>query len=138
MAISSKLSFLVSFLVLFYVTQAQLGQLGASRRKFGDQSRCRIDRLNALRPSRRIESEAGVTEYYDESEDQLECAGVSVLRTRIEPNGLHLPSYSNSPSLIYVLQGFLLSLLLISYFLYLLITKFSSCMLHPNNRLCVR
>ncbi|KAF3328034.1 Glutelin type-A 1 [Carex littledalei] len=102
----SKVSFLVTFLVLFYVTQAQLGQLGASRRKFGDQrSRCRIDRLNALRPSQRIESEAGVHELYDENEDQLECAGVSVLRTRIERNGLHLPSYYNSPSLIYVLKG---------------------------------
>ncbi|KAJ4784360.1 12S seed storage globulin 2 [Rhynchospora pubera] len=100
-----KLSFLVSFLVLSYVAQAQLGQLGASRRKFGSQNRCRIDRLNALRPSRRTESEAGVTEYYDESEDQLECAGVSVLRARIEPNGLYLPSYLNSPSLVYVLRG---------------------------------
>lgn len=106
----SKVSFLVTFLVLFYVTQAQLGQLGASRRKFGDQrSKCRIDRLNALRPSQRIESEAGVHELYDENEDQLQCAGVSVLRARIERNGLHLPSYYSSPSLIYVLRGLFLT-----------------------------
>ncbi|XP_072962599.1 cocosin 1-like [Typha angustifolia] len=67
--------------------------------------RCRIDSLEALEPSRRVESEAGVTEYYDENSDQLQCAGVSVMRERIEPNGLLLPSYSNSPRLVYILQG---------------------------------
>ncbi|TVU43540.1 hypothetical protein EJB05_10019, partial [Eragrostis curvula] len=66
----------------------------------------RLDRpLRALEPTRRVESEAGATEFYDERDAQLSCAGLSAARIRIQRNGLMLPSYSNSPRLVYVLQG---------------------------------
>ncbi|KAF8388232.1 hypothetical protein HHK36_026898 [Tetracentron sinense] len=44
-------------------------------RPFRGQSECRIESLSALEPSRRIESEAGVTEFWDENNEQLDCAG---------------------------------------------------------------
>lgn len=53
----------------------------------------------------RIESEAGVSEIWDETEQQFECAGVSPERHTIQPNGLILPSYSNYPTLNYIIQG---------------------------------
>ncbi|CAK7346396.1 unnamed protein product [Dovyalis caffra] len=69
------------------------------------QSQCQLDRLNALKPDNRIKSEAGVTESWDPNHDQFQCAGVAILRRTIEPNGLLLPSYSNAPQLIYIVQG---------------------------------
>lgn len=77
-----------------------------SSRGFGpDQRACRFEQLSALEPSRRVQSEAGVTEYYQENNEQLRCAGLSVLRRIIEPRGLRLPVYSNTPSLVYITQG---------------------------------
>ncbi|KAL5229982.1 hypothetical protein ABZP36_028758 [Zizania latifolia] len=72
-----------------------------------EQQRCdRIDsRLRALEPTRRVDSEAGTTEFYDERDGHLSCAGVSAARITIQPNGLLLPSYSNSPRLAYIVQG---------------------------------
>ncbi|XP_040382642.1 cocosin 1-like [Oryza brachyantha] len=66
----------------------------------------RIDRrIRALEPTRRVDSEAGHTEFYDERDGQLACAGVTAARITIQQNGLLLPSYSNSPRLAYVVQG---------------------------------
>ncbi|OVA02398.1 11-S seed storage protein [Macleaya cordata] len=73
----------VCSLILFHGCLAQIEQQqqwGGShqqkqQRQFRDQSECRIQSLQALEPSRRIESEAGVTEHFDENEEQLECAG---------------------------------------------------------------
>ncbi|XP_019709418.1 cocosin 1 isoform X1 [Elaeis guineensis] len=91
---TSTASLLSFFLCLLLLCHSSLSQ-----------RECRLDRLNTLQPTRRVESEAGVTEYFDEKDDQLQCAGVSVRRRTIEPNGLLLPSYSSSPRLIYILQG---------------------------------
>nr|XP_018683062.1 PREDICTED: glutelin type-A 2-like [Musa acuminata subsp. malaccensis] len=92
-------------LLLLHSAQAQLG--------FGQQettgqpggSRCRIERLSALEPTMRVPSEAGFTEYVDQNHEQFRCAGVAVHRRTILPRGLLLPSYSNAPSLVYVVQG---------------------------------
>lgn len=74
---------------------------------FDEQSGCgRIGRpLRVLEPTRRVDSEAGATEFYDERDGQLSCAGVSAARIQIQRNGLLLPSYSNSPRLVYIIQG---------------------------------
>nr|CAA54152.1 12s globulin [Avena sativa] len=66
---------------------------------------CKFDRLQAFEPLRQVRSQAGVTEYFDEQNEQLRCTGVSVIRRVIEPQGLLLPQYHNAPGLVYLLQG---------------------------------
>ncbi|KAJ4758474.1 Glutelin type-B 5 [Rhynchospora pubera] len=104
------ISSLLCFLVLHRSCTAQLSFGGQSSwqspRGFGyGQRACRFENLQALEPSRRVQHEAGITEYYDENNEQLRCAGLSVRRRTIEPRGLRLPAYSNAPSLVYIKQG---------------------------------
>ncbi|KAJ4821022.1 Glutelin type-B 5 [Rhynchospora pubera] len=104
------ISSLLCILVLLHGCAAQLASGGQSPwqapRGFGyGQRACRFENLQALEPSRRVQHEAGVTEYYDENNEQLRCAGLSVRRRTIEPRGLRLPAYSNAPSLVYIKQG---------------------------------
>jgi Cupin len=104
------LSFLLCFVVLFHGCVAQFSSVGQSswqtlRGPGYGQRACRFDRLEALEPSRRVQHEAGITEYYDENNEQLRCAGLSVRRRIINPRGLRLPAYSNTPSLVYIKQG---------------------------------
>ncbi|XP_057957546.1 cocosin 1-like [Malania oleifera] len=71
----------------------------------GFRTECRIDRLRALKPTRSVQSEAGETEYYDQDNKQLQCVGVAVIRLTIHLRGLLVPSYTNAPQLIHILQG---------------------------------
>ena len=71
----------------------------------GASRECRFDRLQAFEPLRKARSEAGVTEYFDERNEQFRCAGVFVIRRVIEPQGLVVPRYSNTPALAYIIQG---------------------------------
>uniref|UniRef100_A0ACD5VEH3 Uncharacterized protein n=1 Tax=Avena sativa TaxID=4498 RepID=A0ACD5VEH3_AVESA len=66
---------------------------------------CSFDRLQAFEPLRQVRSQAGITEYFDEQNEQFRCTGVSVIRRVIEPQGLLLPQYHNTPGLVYILQG---------------------------------
>ncbi|KAJ0809650.1 putative rmlC-like cupin domain superfamily, rmlC-like jelly roll protein [Helianthus annuus] len=75
---------------------------------FQQQNQCQIQRINALEPITRVQSEAGVTEVFDSNEQQFQCAGVEVIRHRIQPRGLLLPSYTNTPILFFVELGTLL------------------------------
>ncbi|KAL9997958.1 putative rmlC-like cupin domain superfamily, rmlC-like jelly roll protein [Helianthus debilis subsp. tardiflorus] len=75
---------------------------------YQQQNQCQIQRINALEPITRVQSEAGVTEVFDSNEQQFQCAGVEVIRHRIQPRGLLLPSYTNTPILFFVEQGTLL------------------------------
>ncbi|WCJ32141.1 11S globulin seed storage protein 1 [Euphorbia peplus] len=84
------------FLVVF--------QYGASAHH-SQRSECQLRGINAVEPSRKVQSDAGLTEIWDENESQFECAGVVALRHIINQRGLLLPHYSNGPKLIYVLQG---------------------------------
>nr|CAA47809.1 legumin (minor small) [Pisum sativum] len=68
-------------------------------------NQCQLDTINALEPDHRVESEAGLTETWNPNHPELKCAGVSLIRRTIDPNGLHLPSYSPSPQLIFIIQG---------------------------------
>ncbi|CAA7390488.1 unnamed protein product [Spirodela intermedia] len=76
-----------------------------AQRRLGDQSKCRLENLRAQDAHRRVESEAGVSEYWNNADQQFDCAGVAAVRHTIEPRGLLLPEFSNSPSLVYVVQG---------------------------------
>ncbi|PON62631.1 11-S seed storage protein [Parasponia andersonii] len=76
-----------------------------SQESFRQRNECQFDRLQALEPDNRIQAEAGVIESWNPNHDQFQCAGVAVTRSTIEPNGLHLPSYTNTPQLIYIVKG---------------------------------
>ncbi|KAI3982545.1 hypothetical protein MKX01_031284 [Papaver californicum] len=45
------------------------------RRYQAGQSQCQIENLNAQEPNTRFESEAGVTEFWDQNNEQFNCAG---------------------------------------------------------------
>lgn len=109
MAVSSSFLSSLLLLVLFHGSFAQFmfgGQAPwQSLRAPSGLRGCQFNRLEALNPTQRVRSEAGVTEYYEMTSDMLQCAGVSVRRTVIEPRGLLLPRYHNAPSLLYIVQG---------------------------------
>ncbi|KQK08275.1 12S seed storage globulin 1 [Brachypodium distachyon] len=103
---SSFLSYFCLFL-LFHGSMAQvLGQVSTwqSSRQGGSRD-CSFDRLQAIEPVTQVRSQAGLTEYFDEQNEQFRCAGVFVIRRVIEPRGLLLPRYHNTPGLVYILQG---------------------------------
>ncbi|OIT27793.1 PREDICTED: legumin B-like [Nicotiana attenuata] len=111
---SSLICFSLCFLFLFHGTFAQIFehqqvwqrmQQQQQHRALRSRTECRIERLNAQEPTRRFESEAGVTEFWDHTQEQFECAGVQAVRHEIRRNGLLLPYYSNTPQLIYIIQG---------------------------------
>lgn len=69
------------------------------------QNQCQIDQLQAREPDIQIECEAGRIESWDHYQNDFQCAGVAAQRITIEPNGLHLPSYTHSPQLMYIVKG---------------------------------
>ncbi|GMJ01308.1 CRUCIFERINA [Hibiscus trionum] len=97
----SLLSLSLSLLLLFNGCLAHPGP----EQEFQFQNECQINRLNAIQPTSRIQSEAGTTEWWNPNSQQLKCAGVSVMRHNVEPNGLVLPYFTNAPQLIYIVQG---------------------------------
>nr|AIO11048.1 11S globulin [Murraya paniculata] len=113
MASSSLLCFGLCFLVLFNACFAQIEQVTGitreerqqrqQRQRF--QTQCNFQNLNALEPQQKVESEAGVTEFWDQNNEQLQCANVAVFRHRIQQRGLLVPAYTNTPEIFYVVQG---------------------------------
>ncbi|KAJ4825719.1 hypothetical protein Tsubulata_001219 [Turnera subulata] len=102
----------LGLLVLVQSCFAQLEQIPRQqfrperqREMRSQQNECQLERITAQEPSRRFESEAGFTEIFNENDEQFRCAGVAVLRHTIQQRGLLLPSYSNTPKLVYVEQG---------------------------------
>ncbi|XP_050364480.1 prunin 1 Pru du 6.0101-like [Argentina anserina] len=69
------------------------------------QNHCQMDQLHAREPDIQIECEAGRIESWDHYQNDFQCAGVASQRVTIEPNGLHLPSYTHSPQLMYIVKG---------------------------------
>ncbi|MQM08003.1 hypothetical protein Taro_040854 [Colocasia esculenta] len=67
--------------------------------------RCRFRRLSANRPFRRIQSEGGYTELWNENDKQFKCAGVAAMRNTLRPQCLSLPNYSPQPRLVYIQKG---------------------------------
>ncbi|KAH9608863.1 hypothetical protein KSS87_002352 [Heliosperma pusillum] len=77
---------------------------GEGRQEFKG-NECQIDRLTALEPTNRIEAEGGVTEFWDSTDPQFRCSGVTVMRRTIQPNGLLLPSFTSASELRFYLAG---------------------------------
>ncbi|KAL6202125.1 hypothetical protein ACLB2K_025836 [Fragaria x ananassa] len=100
MAKHLALSFSLCLLVLFQGCLAIRQQCQSSQ-----QNVCMLNQIQAREPDNRIETEAGRIESWDYNQDDFQCAGVAVQRFTIERNGLHLPSYTNTPRLVYVVQG---------------------------------
>ncbi|KAM5563479.1 prunin 1 Pru du 6-like [Rosa sericea] len=100
MAKHLALAFSLCLLVLFHGCLARRQQSQSSQ-----QNECQLNQIQAREPDNRIETEAGRIESWDYNQDDLQCAGVAVQRITIERNGLHLPSYTNTPRLVYVVQG---------------------------------
>ncbi|CAL9778534.1 unnamed protein product, partial [Musa acuminata subsp. burmannicoides] len=95
-----------------HISRAQLGlgQQGAGEpwmnvHRYSRVSQCKIEKLSTLELTRRVPSEAGYTEYFDQYNEQLQCVGVSACRHTIQPRGLLLPSFSSAPRLVYIVQG---------------------------------
>ncbi|KAJ4825721.1 hypothetical protein Tsubulata_001222 [Turnera subulata] len=112
MASPTMLCVTLGLLVLVQSCFAQLEQMPRQqfrperqREMRSQQNECQLERITAQEPSRRFESEAGFTEIFNENDEQFRCAGVAVLRHTIQQRGLLLPSYSNTPKLVYVEQG---------------------------------
>nr|BAO50862.1 13S globulin [Fagopyrum esculentum] len=103
------LSFSLCLMVLSCSAQLWPWQKGqGSRPHLGHQQfqqQCDIQRLTASEPSRRVRSEAGVTEIWDHDTPEFRCAGFVAVRVVIQPGGLLLPSYSNAPYITFVEQG---------------------------------
>lgn len=101
------LSLALTLVVVFYTCSAQI-ELGSSQTRQQQQryqTQCNIQNLKAHQPQRRIQSEAGITEFWDNESDDFECANVVVVRHTIRSNGLLVPSFTNAPILVYVVQG---------------------------------
>ncbi|WJX12211.1 Legumin type B [Trifolium repens] len=92
---------LLSFSLLLFTSFA----IRSDRSEFDRFNQCQLDNINALEPDHRVESEAGLTETWNPNHPELQCTGVSLIKRTIDPNGLHLPSYSPSPQLIFIIQG---------------------------------
>ncbi|KAK9087389.1 hypothetical protein Syun_029783 [Stephania yunnanensis] len=100
---SSKLTLLGLFAVavLFHVGLAQQAGSCPGRQRYG-QCQCQIQKLQALRPSQRYESEGGLIEVWLQNNQQLQCAGVTLVRQTIRRNSFNFPGYNNAPKLTYV------------------------------------
>ncbi|KAL6217537.1 hypothetical protein ACLB2K_010754 [Fragaria x ananassa] len=100
MAKPIALAFSLCLLVLFHSCLAARQQSQSSQ-----QNECQLDQIQAREPDNRIETEAGRIESWNYNQDDFRCAGVAVQRITVERNGLHLPSYTHAPQLIYIVQG---------------------------------
>lgn len=113
-----------NFLLFLSLCLLVLSHNSLARQQKEQQSECQLDSLTARKPDNRYEFEAGVTESWDPNRDDFQCAGVAVFKRTIEPNGLLLPSYTNAPHLMYIVQG---TYIIISLYLsFVCVVKFSS------------
>ncbi|KAK1426776.1 hypothetical protein QVD17_15456 [Tagetes erecta] len=98
---ASKASLLLALSLLFTISLArQQHQLQQQQL-----NQCNIQNIQALEPYDIVQAEAGVTEIWDANNQQFQCAGVDFIRHRIQPGGLLLPSYVNTPILSFIEKG---------------------------------
>ncbi|GER29689.1 11S globulin seed storage protein 2 [Striga asiatica] len=96
--------FLASLLLSLLAASSAVAERGSSPR-LSRQQQCRFQRLTAAQPSRRIQSEGGLTELWEEREDQFQCAGVVAMRNTLKSHGLSLPNYHPTPRLVFIQKG---------------------------------
>lgn len=96
---------LLSSLCLSSLVFADSREEQQQHEKLREARQCRLKQLSASRPSQRIKSEGGVTELWDEFQDQFQCAGLAAFKNTVRPKALSLPHYSISSELVYVQKG---------------------------------
>ncbi|CAL5097187.1 unnamed protein product [Urochloa decumbens] len=64
-----------------------------------------FDKLQPLEPLPKLKAEAGTVEHFNDTNHQLSCAGVSLIRVVVDSRGLVLPSFTNGGALIYAIKG---------------------------------
>ncbi|XP_061341702.1 legumin A-like [Gastrolobium bilobum] len=77
----------------------------ASKEQQSQQNECQLERLQALKPDNRIESEGGLIETWNPNNKAFRCAGVALSRCTLQRNGLRRPFYTNAPQEIFIQQG---------------------------------
>lgn len=93
-------------LSLFLSLLSLAAPLGTRRSpQLSEAQQCRIRRISASQPSKRIVSEGGVTEQWDEQEDQFQCVGVAAQRNTLRPNSLSLPNFHPYPRMVFIERG---------------------------------
>ncbi|CAK9323542.1 unnamed protein product [Citrullus colocynthis] len=98
----------LAILLCFVACESLVSAQESERRRFRfttEAQQCKLDRIQVRPPSRRIESEGGITELWDEADEEFQCAGVGAIRNLIRPNSLSLPKFHNAPMLVYIEQG---------------------------------
>uniref|UniRef100_A0A8I6WH70 Cupin type-1 domain-containing protein n=2 Tax=Hordeum vulgare subsp. vulgare TaxID=112509 RepID=A0A8I6WH70_HORVV len=103
-----SLSFYFCIFLLCHGSMAQLFGMSSNpwqSCRQGGFRECTFNRLQASTPLRQVRSHAGLTEYFDDQNEQFRCIGVSVIRRVIEPRGYLLPRYHNTHGLVYIIQG---------------------------------
>ncbi|GJT75318.1 11S globulin seed storage protein G3-like protein [Tanacetum coccineum] len=98
---ASKASLLILFSFLLVSTSFARQQQHQQQQ----QNLCQLRNIEALEPYDVVQAEAGVTEFWDANDQQFQCAGVDFIRHRIQPGGLMLPSYVNTPLLSLIERG---------------------------------
>ncbi|XP_038888146.1 11S globulin seed storage protein 2-like [Benincasa hispida] len=98
----------LAILLCFVACESLVNARESERRQYRfstEAQLCKLDRIRVRPPSRRIESEGGITELWDEADEEFQCAGVGAIRNLIRPNSLSLPKFHNAPMLVYIEQG---------------------------------
>lgn len=113
---ATKLSFFsifLSFVCLFH------GCFGQQQQPLGqqEQDQCQFQQMDPLEPGVELQAEAGRTQFWNNKDQQFNCAGVAVFIHFIQPRGFLLPSYTNGPLLAYVEKGALCCIYYRYYFL---------------------
>lgn len=104
MATTLKLVLLPILLSLIAFTASARKQ-DLTEQRVSEGQQCRFQKLQSVQPSERIESEGGFSEFWNENDEQFQCAGVSALRFSIEPPSMYVPSYLPTPRLLYIERG---------------------------------
>lgn len=98
---ATKASLLIAFSILLVSTSFARQQQHQQQQ----QNLCQLRNIEALEPYDVVQAEAGVTEFWNANDQQFQCAGVDFIRHRIQPGGLMLPSYVNTPLLSFIERG---------------------------------
>ncbi|RCV15305.1 hypothetical protein SETIT_3G047400v2 [Setaria italica] len=93
--------------LLLWQSSRQLGAAAAASSSGSGSGGCEFafDMLHPLDPIRKIRSEAGTVDYFDEANQQLLCAGAFFIPVVIDYRGLVLPRYANGGVLALAQQG---------------------------------
>ncbi|MDT3479958.1 cupin domain-containing protein, partial [Salmonella enterica] len=104
-SMAPMLSLCLCFILFCLGPLAEGGQWASTARGGAPRDCTGVEKLTTLEPTQRVDSEAGYTEYFNDTDVQFRCSGFAAHRQTISRDGFLKPHYSNSPRVIYVIQG---------------------------------